>query len=85
MEIKDLIKRVMCVALAWLGLAATASAQTTIVEYIHTDALGSPVATTDAAGVVVEQQVYEPYGAPIAQGRRMGRGLPGTWRIQLLG
>jgi RHS repeat-associated protein len=33
------------------------------VEYIHTDALGSPVATTDAAGNVIDRTVYEPYGA----------------------
>ncbi|WP_255323069.1 RHS repeat-associated core domain-containing protein [Lysobacter sp. K5869] len=36
-------------------------AQTTI-EYVHTDALGSPVAVTDAAQNVVERLQYEPYG-----------------------
>ena len=32
------------------------------VEYIHTDALGSPVAITDQNGNVVERTEYEPYG-----------------------
>lgn len=41
-------------------------AQTTV-EYIHTDALGSPVAVTDASGNVIEREVYEPYGSPIAR------------------
>lgn len=33
------------------------------VTYIHTDALGSPVARTDAAGNLVSRTSYEPYGA----------------------
>jgi len=55
-----------------LGLAAvpTASAQT--VTYIHTDALGSVVAKSDASGKVIERISYEPYGAvvgaPVADG-----------------
>jgi len=72
-----MIKRISCVGLAWMGLAASAAAQMTIVEYIHTDALGSPVATTNAAGVVIERQVYEPYGAPIAHGATDGPGFTG--------
>jgi RHS repeat-associated protein len=44
-----------------LLVASIAHAQT--VEYIHTDALGSPVAVTNASGVVIERTVYEPYGA----------------------
>ena len=32
------------------------------VTYIHTDALGSPVARTDAAGTVLNRTRYEPYG-----------------------
>ena len=47
-----------CVLL--LGLAAPGRAAT--VEYIHTDALGSPVAVTNSAGVVIERREYEPYG-----------------------
>jgi len=79
MEIKEMIKQVMCVGLAWLGLAVSASAQTTIVEYVHTDALGSPVAVTDASGAVIQSQsqVYEPYGAPISHGPTDGPGFTG--------
>lgn len=47
-------------------LSLTAHAQTTV-EYIHTDALGSPVAITDASGNIVEREVYEPYGSPITR------------------
>jgi RHS repeat-associated protein len=32
------------------------------IKYQHTDALGSPVAVTDANRVVIERYVYEPYG-----------------------
>jgi len=38
-----------------------------VTEYIHTDALGSPVAVTDASGNIVEREVYEPYGSPITR------------------
>ena len=34
-------------------------------KYHHTDALGSPVATTDTSGTVIERTNYEPYGNPI--------------------
>lgn len=48
----------------------TANAQT--VEYIHTDALGTPVAVTDINRNVIERSEYEPYGAvlnrPISDG-----------------
>jgi len=74
---RRMVKQLLCAGLVLLGWTSGASAQTTYVEYIHTDALGSPVATTDAAGVVVEQQVYEPYGAPIAHGPTDGPGYTG--------
>lgn len=45
---------------ALLALPAWAVAAT--VEYIHTDALGSPVAVTNASGQVIERREYEPYG-----------------------
>jgi len=78
METKTMIRKLVCAGLAWMGLAAgSASAQATIVEYVHTDALGSPVATTDASGNVIERQVYEPYGAPIAHGPTNGPGFTG--------
>lgn len=41
-------------------VSASASAQ--VVEYLHTDALGTPVAVTDANRVVIERSDYEPYG-----------------------
>ncbi|WP_411850314.1 RHS repeat-associated core domain-containing protein [Stenotrophomonas sp. LGBM10] len=37
------------------------------ITYLHTDALGSPVAITNQAGGVVERTHYEPYGAPIGK------------------
>ncbi len=49
-----------------LLLTASAHAQTTV-EYIHTDALGSPVAVTDASGNAIEREVFEPYGSPITR------------------
>lgn len=54
------------IGFAWIALATSAVAQTTVVEYIHTDALGSPVATTNTSAAAVERQVYEPYGVPIS-------------------
>jgi RHS repeat-associated protein len=39
---------------------------TAIAKYQHTDALGSPVAVTNASRVVLEQNEYEPYGKVIA-------------------
>lgn len=37
---------------------------TVTVTYTHTDALGSPIATTNSAGGIVERTDYAPYGAP---------------------
>lgn len=55
---------------ALMAASAVGGAQThETVRYIHTDALGSPVAITDSAGTVVERFDYEPYGAAIGQGR----------------
>ena len=36
---------------------------TATISYFHTDALGSPIAKTNAAGTVIETSEYEPYGA----------------------
>jgi RHS repeat-associated protein len=36
-------------------------------KYQHTDALGSPVAVTDANGQIIERTRYEPYGAAIGK------------------
>lgn len=37
------------------------------VSFHHTDALGSPVATTNTAGQVVDRTAYQPWGRPIAK------------------
>lgn len=58
-----------------LLVAGQALGQT--VEYIHTDALGSPVAITDALGNVVERQVYEPYGVSMTREATDGPGFTG--------
>ncbi len=65
-------------ALVVVGLVAslTVSAAETF-EYIHTDALGSPVAVTDANGVVIERMVYEPYGAVVNGPVKDGPGYTG--------
>ncbi|WP_416203159.1 RHS repeat domain-containing protein [Xanthomonas euvesicatoria] len=68
-----------CVRAAALGLllvSASAVAQTTV-EYIHTDALGSPVAVTNASGQVVERSFYEPYGAQVDGAPDDGPGFTG--------
>jgi len=33
------------------------------ISYFHTDALGSPIAKTNAAGAIIETSEYEPYGS----------------------
>ncbi|RDZ27086.1 hypothetical protein DX914_12540 [Lysobacter silvisoli] len=48
-----------------------------VVRYQHTDALGSPVAVTDAAGAVVERTDWEPYGAAIGKPNYDGVGYTG--------
>lgn len=69
------ILRGLLVLLAMAGLGvAQVRAQT--VEYVHTDALGSVVAITDAAGNVVERNEYEPYGHDLT-GAKDGPGYTG--------
>lgn len=46
-------------------------------KYQHTDALGSPVAVTNAAGTVTERNDYEPYGAVIGKLTYSGIGYTG--------
>jgi RHS repeat-associated protein len=48
------------------------------VRFQHTDALGSPVAVTDEAGLVIESErrTYEPYGASL-EGAKQGVGYTG--------
>jgi RHS repeat-associated protein len=58
-----------------LFVAAEACGQT--VEYIHTDVLGSPIAVTNSAGVVIERTVHEPYGAVVNRPLSDGPGFTG--------
>ncbi len=50
----------------WLAMTLNPASATTV-EYIHTDALGSPVAVTNESAQVIERTEYEPYGAMIGK------------------
>lgn len=65
--------------LLWLmtALAAMTTQAQTTVEYIHTDALGTPVAVTDAAGNVIERSEYAPYGELLNRPLTDGPGYTG--------
>lgn len=45
--------------------AGLQAAATVLTRYYHTDALGSPVAVSNAAGQIIERTNYEPYGAAL--------------------
>ena len=74
MELR-IIKTLALVAF-WMGGTFGSQAQT-VVEYVHTDALGTPVAITNAAGTVIERSVYEPYGSLINRPLTDGPGFTG--------
>ncbi|HFF6213794.1 TPA: RHS repeat-associated core domain-containing protein [Stenotrophomonas maltophilia] len=59
-----------------LSLSPSAIAQTTV-AYIHTDALGSVVAESDANGNVIKRYDYEPYGAVVGGQVTDGPGYTG--------
>lgn len=67
--------RLCCVLLIGLGFSPSAVAQT--VTYIHTDALGSVVAESDASGNVIKRYDYEPYGAVVGGQVSDGPGYTG--------
>lgn len=54
------LTQLACILSLAFGVGMPAHAQ--YVEYIHTDALGSPVAVTDSNRVLLEHTDYEPYG-----------------------
>lgn len=54
----------LCLLLIGFGLSPSAIGQTTV-TYIHTDALGSVVAESDANGIVTKRSDYEPYGTGV--------------------
>ncbi|WP_409460383.1 RHS repeat-associated core domain-containing protein [Stenotrophomonas maltophilia] len=58
-----------------MGLMDSVAAQT--VTYIHTDALGSVVAESDASGNVIKRYDYEPYGTVIGGQVTDGPGYTG--------
>ena len=68
--------RVTMILVAWLAIASMALGQSTV-EYIHTDALGTPVAMTNSAGIVIERSTYEPYGQLINRPSMDGPGFTG--------
>ncbi|QGL87751.1 hypothetical protein FEO91_05270 [Stenotrophomonas maltophilia] len=72
----SLLIRAVLTVVVLAACVAPAVAQE-VVEYIHTDALGSPVAITDASGNVIERMVYEPYGAVVNWPLKDGPGYTG--------
>ncbi|MFG0715189.1 M91 family zinc metallopeptidase [Stenotrophomonas geniculata] len=72
----SLLIRAVLAVVVLAACVAPAVAQE-VVEYIHTDALGSPVAITDASGNVIERTVYEPYGAVVNRPLKDGPGYTG--------
>jgi RHS repeat-associated protein len=60
--------RFSAIVLSIFLIHGEALGQTTI-RYIHTDALGSPVAFSDLAGNVLEQDIYDPYGSSLMDSR----------------
>lgn len=74
--LSSLLIRAVLAVVVLAACVAPAVAQE-VVEYIHTDALGSPVAITDASGNVIERTVYEPYGAVVNRPLKDGPGYTG--------
>jgi|GEM_PF-909701 len=70
---KKLIKA--CTLLVLASLGSIAQAQT--VTYLHTDALGTPIAVTDAAGNIIETSEYSPYGDLLNRSDSDGPGYTG--------
>ncbi|WP_235872879.1 RHS repeat domain-containing protein [Pseudoxanthomonas winnipegensis] len=70
-----MVRLFSCFFMAAMFLVAQAQAQT--VEYIHTDALGTPVAVTDANRNVIERSEYSPYGVLLNRGDTDGPGYTG--------
>jgi len=75
-RLHPILAGLLCLA-ASLVSPPGAQAQTTTVEYLHTDALGTPVAVTDATGAVIERSEYEPYGQLVNRPLTDGPGFTG--------
>ncbi|MBB5884357.1 hypothetical protein DYQ93_16665 [Xanthomonas sp. LMG 8992] len=69
--------------MSWIGvlwvllLALPVQALAETVEYFHTDALGTPIAVTDASGNLIETSEYEPYGKLLNRPVTDGPGFTG--------
>jgi RHS repeat-associated protein len=62
----------------WLGAQILAETQTgSGTRFLHADALGSPVAASNAAGQVISRTRYEPYGATAGGTHPTGIGFTG--------
>jgi RHS repeat-associated protein len=73
-------------AILLLGLlAASHPATAGSIEYIHTDALGTPVAITDADRNVLQRSEYEPYGKLLNRPAEDGPGFTGHVTDQATG
>lgn len=70
-------RRLASLATAALLLLSASTVEAQTVIYYHTDALGSPVATTNAAGAVIERTEYEPYGQVLNGPVKDGPGYTG--------
>lgn len=66
---------VVLAAVGWL-MPLQVLAESTV-KYVHTDALGSVVALTDANAAVIERREYEPYGAQLTPAVQDGPGYTG--------
>ncbi|PNS08368.1 RHS repeat domain-containing protein [Solilutibacter silvestris] len=71
---KELIRSLAYLALLMFVIP---SVRAEVVEYIHTDALGSPVAITNEASQVIERTDYEPYGSMIGKANNDRSGFTG--------
>jgi RHS repeat-associated protein len=62
------------IVIGWTPLPASSAER---MRYIHTDALGSPVAETDAQGLLIDRLTYEPYGAVVGSSLDAGPAFAG--------
>lgn len=68
----------MRILFLWMvSLICVRPVQAQTVEYVHTDALGTPVAITNAAAQVIERSEYEPYGKLLNRPLTDGPGFTG--------
>ncbi len=70
-------KYLMGLVCIWASTGVLAAHAQTVVEYIHTDALGTPIAVTDASRNVIERSEYEPFGQLLNRPLTDGPGFTG--------